>query len=74
MTSLVHSINSSTIRLKDLYKTKKYFQEEYLGDSDYKIWIISCLVTEIKNLENEVYFLYKDDVFEKYRSNNRSSI
>jgi len=67
MASLVSAINSSTIRLKDLYKAKQYYQEEYLGDQDYKLWIISCLVTEINNLENEVHFLYKDEVFEKYK-------
>jgi len=68
MASLVSAINSSTIRLKDLYKARQYYQEEYTGDQDYKLWIISCLSIEIKHLEGEVHFLYKEEVFDKYRS------
>jgi len=68
MASLVSAINSSTIRLKDLYKARQYYQDEYNGDQDYKLWIISCLSIEIKHLESEVHFLYKEEVFDKYRS------
>lgn len=67
MISLVHSVNSTIIRLQNLYSAVAFVTESTKLDIEIKDYMCDSLMKEIKDIEKELGLVMSEEVWESYK-------
>lgn len=67
MVSLARSINTTIIRLKNLYSALAFVTESTKYDIEIRDYMCESLMKEIKDIEKEIGLVMSEEAWEDYR-------
>jgi uncharacterized membrane protein len=67
MVSLVHSVNSTIIRLQNLYSAVAFVTESTKHDIEIRDYMCESLMKEIKEIEKEIGLVMSEEAWESYK-------